>query len=84
MNDNPIRNTCCFPYNQGKGGAISGTCPTSSCSLLSVTTDPYAANGVISKNSPSNPFLGCDDPPEKNQAANNWWDKKSYSNTGKA
>lgn len=84
MNDNPITNVCCFPYNQGRGGSISGRCPTSGCSLLSVTKNPYAANGVISENDPSSPFLGCKHPPGENQAPTSPLETQRYSNTGKA
>jgi len=43
-----IVNTCCMPYNMGKGGAIKGTCPSKGqCSLLNVAWNAYPAKGVV-------------------------------------
>lgn len=66
MNTKGVVNTCCMPYNQGKGGDVLGTCPKSGVCALVVSTKglKYTSGGVVSSTS-SSPFLGCDSPPSK-------------------
>jgi len=80
---NGVVNTCCMPYNMGKGGAIKGTCPAKGqCSLLNVAWNAYPAKGVVNPGgTPSSPFLGCNKKPAVNQAST---ETRRYTSLGKA